>query len=255
MFITPPPGKSLRPHARRRLTLNAPGIAMPMLSTAVRCPRQGLTRVEALVLLGIVFVAATLAVPLLQTIRESSHRQTCVANLRQIGLATLQVNDEQGRLPPALGWLRLDPQGERAARLTYGNVLCHLIPYLGEEKLVQSGSRSRQGVWCFQPWEDDMPSTPVRVFLCPANPSMDATGITDVGWAASCYAYNGQVFAQVSHQTGHVLDWNGATRLPADFVHGTSRTLLFAEKYPRCHDFGSLWASCEKDKWQPAFAV
>src|SRR5207247_5003043 len=93
-------------------------VRLPMPSTTVRFPRQGLTRVEALVLLGIVFVAATLAVPLLQTIRESSHRQTCVANLRQIGLATLQVNDEQGRLPPP--WVGYDStrkaKGRRGSR-------------------------------------------------------------------------------------------------------------------------------------------
>jgi prepilin-type processing-associated H-X9-DG protein len=43
--------------------------------------------------------------------------------------------------------------------------------------------------------------------------------------------------------------------LPQTFLDGTSNTLLFAEKYARCGEGGSLWGRSDPDFWMPAFAV
>jgi hypothetical protein len=75
-----------------------------------------------------------------------------------------------------------------------------------------------------------------------------------VGWAPSCYAYNAQVFAKAD-EGGHLTSWDGAARIPDSIPDGTSWTILLAEKYPRCHEEGSLWAAWEADPWQPGFAI
>jgi hypothetical protein len=49
--------------------------------------------------------------------------------------------------------------------------------------------------------------------------------------------------------------WQATPSIPHTFADGTSNTLLFAEKYARCGEGGSLWGRAEMDLWQPAFAA
>jgi hypothetical protein len=54
---------------------------------------------------------------------------------------------------------------------------------------------------------------------------------------------------------GDAYQLAGQLHHPHTFSDGTSHTLLFAEKYARCGDGGSLWGHAVTDFWQPVFAA
>ncbi|HEV3444126.1 MAG TPA: hypothetical protein VG099_05745, partial [Gemmataceae bacterium] len=65
-------------------------------------------------------------------------------------------------------------------------------------------------------------------------------------WGASSYAGNCQVFCRVT-SFGVLENVEGIAYLPKTFQKGTSKTILFAEKYARCTrqlypDGGNFWA-------------
>jgi len=134
-------------------------------------------------------------------------------------------------------------------------VFFHVVPYLGEKELYESSAEQGKQLPDKLPWNNQLYEHPISTFVCPSDPSADARGMTDVGWAAGSYASNGQVFATIDPATSLVRDWNGAARIPASFPQGTSNAIMLAEKYARCHEHGTLWARWEKDYWQPTFAA
>jgi prepilin-type processing-associated H-X9-DG protein len=70
-------------------------------------------------------------------------------------------------------------------------------------------------------------------------------------WGAFCYPVNALIAGKIDwSQDPPGFDTNGASRLPASFLDGTSNTILHAEKYARCTsntlparagDGGSVW--------------
>jgi type II secretory pathway pseudopilin PulG len=68
-----------------------------------RSIRAGFTWIELLVLLAIISVVVGLILPAVQVARESSRRDQCQYNLRQLGCASLNHVDSH-RFFPSSGW-------------------------------------------------------------------------------------------------------------------------------------------------------
>ena len=110
------------------------------------------------------------------------------------------------------------------------------------------------GYVCWHPWTDNVGNvspynTGIKTYDCPSDPSNPAEGTAPAfngAWdettpiGLTSYAANGQVFGQVldvntaTKPQGSMTDYQGKSRIPADFSDGLGSTILFAEKYARC---------------------
>src|SRR5688572_5167489 len=76
---------------------------VPMTIVESRHRRAGFTLVELLVVIAIIGVLVALLLPAVQAAREAARRTTCSNKMRQLALATHNLNDTQKFLPPLAG--------------------------------------------------------------------------------------------------------------------------------------------------------
>lgn len=127
-----------------------------------RQQKSAFTLVELLVVIAIIGVLVALLLPAVQAAREAARRNTCVNNLKQIGLAVQMHHDARGRFPAG----RLNQEVEGASWAF------RLLPYMEQKAVYDSFDDSA-------PVYDDSNATamrtPVETFVCPSRrqPSAD----------------------------------------------------------------------------------
>lgn len=103
--------------------------------------RPGISRIDLLVILGIVALIGVNLIPAIGHVRESARRVQCADRLRKIGTALGSYHDNYDVLPPAAIWssegLTYDEDGrlERSPlsiKATHANWLQLLLPYLDQ---------------------------------------------------------------------------------------------------------------------------
>ena len=234
---------------------------MILSRSTVRRDSRGFTLIELLVVIAIIGILIALLLPAVQKVREAANRTKCTNNLKQLGLAAHNFHDGIGRLPPLYGWNNTGNTPQNGGAV--GTVLFHLLPYLEQDNLYKA-SFSDSVTWNSVTYMAYGPSdvknvreTPVPVFQCPSDPSLDngyPSGIlsTSATYAAGA-SYAGNFFAFGSATGSYPnfthLSWFGTNRIPANFPDGTSNTVLLTEKYARCEHppgsttgGGTMWA-------------
>jgi prepilin-type N-terminal cleavage/methylation domain-containing protein len=253
--------------------------------------RRGFTLVELLVVIAIIGVLVALLLPAVQAARESARRSQCVNNLKQVGVALLNLESTFGYMPQAAGYFPGDDEGQlseptgttqtafrnqlsKSPPANLGSVQYFLLPQLEQQALYMSISGWTQDIFNL----NRPPVLPPPVYICPSETSAGPTShvIPDwhtQGWGGGNYAANVQALNHWWKKRGSPAgDMTGSTAdiitQPNPFTHpelthltdGTSNTAVFAERYAICPfpavgAFGRThWLGTPAKQWDSVFA-
>src|SRR5262249_10421202 len=214
--------------------------------------RRAFTLIELLVVIAIIAVLIGLLLPAVQKVREAANRIQCANNLKQIGLAAHHYHDQHEHLPPGIGYYPTPTNG------TFGTSWFHLLPFLEQGDLFKAALDSVPfpspvgPTVVHYPGNKGVYSKPVKVFLCPSDPSVPTGGVVSIdGYSFGASSYAGNALIAIRNNSSISDTPQGKVRF-ADITDGLTNTIHNAEKYARCSnptlpafsDGGTAWAYC-----------
>jgi prepilin-type N-terminal cleavage/methylation domain-containing protein len=198
-------------------------------------PSIGFTLIELLVVIAIIAILIGLLLPAVQKVREAASRAKSQNNLKQMALATHNMNDTYGLLPPNAGYYpsptgnATGPGGTPSA--SPGTVQFFLLPFI-EQANAQTTIAADYGNswWCIYG---------INTYANPGDPTGTYPAPMDTGSPRyqSSYAPNEWAFSPRAGYLGVSTQINytsAVANIPRTFPDGTSLTILFAEKYAFC---------------------
>lgn len=232
----------------------------------------GFTLVELLVVIAIIGVLIGLLLPAVQAARESARRTTCTNNMKQLALAFQSYHDALRRVPRVYyGHGHSALAGGYIPRTKRGTAFWEIMPFNENARLFDSANGDVLGV----------PANPgvrqIPGYICPTDVRSLVHANLAIGTSAALmnYAVNFQVAGRpefgdnvvgtsCSTTASYVNDDPAQTNFSANttmdrlFTDGTSKTLVFAEKYRVCRTdgfFGNVWGGGAWDaRFLPMFA-
>ncbi len=140
---------------------------------------RGFTLVELLVVIAIIGTLVALLLPAVQHARESGRRSSCINNVRQLALASLEFEERMRRYPAAFDELPVQQRtSESGERWTTWCVL--LLPDLERQSIYDEYAKG------YTP----LPELYIETFMCPSDGSKTRSGnsssyVANAGWATS----------------------------------------------------------------------
>jgi prepilin-type N-terminal cleavage/methylation domain-containing protein len=190
--------------------------------SVVKCSRTGFTLLELLVVVAIVALLLGLVLPAVHKVRDAAARTRSMNNLRQIAVGCHGFASANNDTLPT----------DRGNGSSGSSLMSRILPYA-------DGAASYH--------DDDGGLARVRLYLSPADPTLDQQAINHPGDrpapTLTSYAYNSQVCRPLN-----------PPRLPAAVPDGTSNTLFWAERYARCDTADFQWQVRLHDVFLYAFA-
>ena len=202
-------------------------------------PLRAFTLIELLVVIAIIALLVTLLLPAVQSARESARRTQCSNNIRQIGLAVLNYESAEGRLPHSGQGLTRDLKTEFNLQSTFAIIL----PYLEETSTFNRIDKS-------VPYNATLANKNIAkhvvdVFICPTDP-LRSSPTDSLGFG--CVDYGATIHCNIDPNTGRpnsAAVTLGALGLKPNklskVTDGTSKTIAIAEDTGRHEEMGSLY--------------
>ena len=188
--------------------------------------RKGGSLIEVMVAMAILSILIAMLLPAIARIRESANNTVCLANLRQLALASHDHSTIKGHLPP---YATIHP---------LGSWWIDLLPYVEDEDLyhqimAHSGSTKHghghigglPGIWL-----PGIRDAAFPLLQCPSDSSRFLPPVKkgSLQWTTTNYLANWYVFGD-----GIEGCFNPPQKLE-NVSDGLSSTILFAEGYAQC---------------------
>ncbi len=196
--------------------------------------RRAFTLLELLVVIGIIGLLVSLAIPAVQKVRDLAARNRCGDQTRQLALAFQQFHGERDKLP--MGNTPLI----RPYDYPHMSWLTRLLPYIEQDKLWQQAVEdytARKQPFRGPPHRDL--SVPITLFTCPSDPR--GPGPYPAGRVTRQCALTSYLGINGTHHSAKdgVLFLASTVRF-GDVSDGLSMTLLIGERPPGT-DFNHGW--------------
>lgn len=197
-------------------------------ATSTARPRRAFTLVELLTVIAIIGILTALLLPAVQWAREAARRTACSDHLRQMGLASLQYENDQRALPPGQRY----PQGLMWSAF--------LLPYLEQQSsyakldleshFLEAGERNKEIAAQLFP-----------IYRCPSQELPTIEVDESIFPRRAPCSYGACASGLIAHESGvgpfpgdpRATDGSFGTDVTIrlrDLKDGTSSTLLFAEQ-------------------------
>ena len=197
------------------------------------------TLVELLVVIAIIATLVALLLPAVQSARQSALRTQCSNNIRQIGLAILNYESAEGRLPHSGQGLTRDLKTKFNLQSTFAIIL----PYMEETSTFDRIDRSVP--YNATDANKVVAKHVVDAFICPTNP-LRSSPADSLGFG--CVDYGATIHCNIDPTTGTPnseaialgalgLEPNKLSKV----TDGTSKTIAMAEDTGRHEGMGSLY--------------
>lgn len=196
--------------------------------------RRGFTLIELLVVIAIIGVLIALLLPAVQAAREAARRVQCTNNLKQIGLGVMNYESANGALPPSLVLSGSLSGSTPTVSWTNGwSAHARVLPFMEQGPMFNSiNFNMAYG----NPENTTVGGMSLSVFLCPSEvkpqpkpTTLNQTGVNSYGFNMGDWFIWGGYDSQFGGQGNRGAFGPNRSRKLADFIDGTSGTLLAAE--------------------------
>jgi prepilin-type N-terminal cleavage/methylation domain-containing protein len=180
---------------------------------------RGFTLVELLVVIAIIGTLVALLLPAVQRARESGRRASCLNNIRQLALASLEFEERMRRYPPLIDQVPVQGMdSESGERFTTWSVL--LLPDLERQSIFDQYAKGNR----------PLPSAYIETLMCPSDSTKSRAG------SVTCYAANAGAGMSAAHQrpsNGAFLNRASdpsAAVMEGHWKDGKDHTLAYSER-------------------------
>jgi len=166
--------------------------------------RRGFTLIELLVVIAIIGVLIALLLPAVQKVREAAARAQCTNNLRQMGIALHNFNEQYRHFPSGgEGNIGGDLPNYTLKNLTYfdlHSVFSMMLPFVEQQNIYQQFDYRYAYNDTTAPQNQAAAKQVIPIYLCPSNPLRPDGGLDTEGYGYTDYGPT--IYTDIDPTTG-----------------------------------------------------